>query len=117
MRKISSAASWVCATCERERTGVGDGLQEEARGDPCGEAHLARLEDDVARAAALLEGTLRGVGQKRRGRAIAGAHAQEARGERHGDGVSAEARRTAVENGAEAEKFLAVVGEEDGFGC
>ena len=48
---------------EGERAGLGDGLEEEARGGPCRQAHLPRLEDDVARSATQLEGALRGVGQ------------------------------------------------------
>jgi hypothetical protein len=39
----------------------GNRLQEEPAGNPGGDAHLARLQDDVAGAAILFKGLLRGV--------------------------------------------------------
>ena len=62
MRKMPSAASRVCATCTVSTPRRGNGLQEELPGDPGGDAHLARLDDDVLLAAVLLEPGLHRIG-------------------------------------------------------
>ena len=93
---------------ESEGAGLGDGAQEEARCGPGGQAHLARLENDVLTPAALLEGALNGVGNQRRGEALARADTEQSGDERFSDGASAERDRTAVEDVAEALELIAV---------
>jgi hypothetical protein len=93
---------------ERERTGLGDGAEKETRGGPCGEAHLARLKDDVMGAAALLKCALDRIGDERRGAAVASAHTKERGNERFRDRASAKCDRPAIENAAEALEFVAV---------
>src|SRR5580698_1178 len=85
---------------EGESAGPGDGAEKEACGDPGGEAHLAGLEDDIARSAASLEGLLHGVGLEKNAAATACAHAQPPRSEGFEHRLAVETARAAVENAA-----------------
>jgi hypothetical protein len=91
-----------------EGAGAGDGFEEEARGGPGGEAELARLEDNVALAAALLEELLHGVGDEGHGDAGTGAHAQPVLRHAHAQGAAEQVARACIEERAEGGEFAGI---------
>ena len=57
----------ACAPPAASASRLGDGLQKKARRGPGGQAHLTRLQHNVALAAALFESALRRIGAERLG--------------------------------------------------